>query len=133
MEFLFSHFSTIHTGHIRYLKNASKKGKELVVALIGDNNDSISYQFNQIERAEGLDSIELIDKIVFLNNNELNLAIKKIRPKCLILGKEFEITNSKIIRNAIELIKNYGGEVIFDAGVINYATTDLLKTSSRNY
>ena len=30
----YGHFSTIHPGHIRYLKHASKQGDRLVVALV---------------------------------------------------------------------------------------------------
>ena len=41
---VFGHFTTIHTGHIRYLKNAGKKGEQLIVALIGDNTEN-NYQF----------------------------------------------------------------------------------------
>ncbi|MDC3094877.1 PfkB family carbohydrate kinase [Prochlorococcus sp. AH-716-M09] len=127
---VYGHFTTIHTGHIRYLKNAGRNGEHLIVALIGDNTEN-KYQFSQIERAEGLASIDLIDKVVFLKRDELNEAISKIKPVCLVLGKEFEKTNSVIIKNAIKAMKAYGGEVKFDAGVVNYATADLLKSSSQ--
>ena len=50
----YGHFTTIHPGHIRYLKHAKAKGKALAVALIGDGTASNDrgYQFNQNERAE---------------------------------------------------------------------------------
>ena len=34
----YGHFTTIHSGHIRYLKHAKRLGKTLVVALKGDDN-----------------------------------------------------------------------------------------------
>lgn len=128
---VYGHFSTIHTGHIRYLKNASQKGKYLIVALLGDNAEVQAYQFSQEDRAEGLASIDLIDKIILMKKNELNEVIKIVKPSCLVLGKEYEKNNNLIIKNAIKTIKNYGGEVKFDAGAINYATVDLLKSSSQ--
>ena len=71
---VYGHFTTIHTGHIRYLKQASKMAKYLIVALIGDNIENQSYQFSQIERAEGLASIELIDKIVLLEKKRIKCS-----------------------------------------------------------
>ena len=127
---VYGHFTTIHTGHIRYLKNAGKKGEQLIVALIGDNTEN-KYQFSQIERAEGLASIELIDKVVLLEKDELNEAICKIKPVCLVLGKEFEKSNNNVIKKAIKTMRSLGGEVNFDAGVVNYATVDLLKSTSQ--
>ncbi len=128
---VYGHFSTIHTGHIRYLKNASQKGKYLVVALLGNNAEVRPYQFSQEDRAEGLASIDLIDKIIMMKKNELNDVIKKVRPSSLVLGKEYETNNNLNIKNAIKTVRNYGGEVEFDAGAINYATVDLLKSSSQ--
>ena len=34
---VYGHFSTIHPGHIRYLRYAHGLGEKLVVALIGDS------------------------------------------------------------------------------------------------
>ena len=128
---VYGHFTSLHTGHIRYLKNASQKGKFLVVALLGDHTESGPYQFSQEDRAEGLASIDIIDKIILMKKNELNHVIKKVRPSWLVLGKEYETNNSPIIKHALKTIKNYGGKVKFDAGAINYATVDLLKSSSQ--
>ena len=32
----YGHFTTIHAGHIRYLRHAKKLGGNLIVALLGD-------------------------------------------------------------------------------------------------
>ena len=34
----YGHFTTIHAGHIRYLKYAKSKGKKLIISLLGDNS-----------------------------------------------------------------------------------------------
>jgi cytidyltransferase-like protein len=65
----YGHFSTIHPGHIRYLKHASKQGDRLVVALVGDSvdNQGNRYQFSQQDRAEGLTLLPMVDAVLLLN------------------------------------------------------------------
>ena len=127
---VYGHFSTIHPGHIRYLRNASKKAKNLIVLLIGDGDTSQKYHFSQKERAEGLSSIEMISKIVLLEGTELSLAITRIKPTFLVLGKEFENTKNDLILKAINSMNKHGGKVEFHAGLINYANSDLLMNST---
>ena len=45
----YGHFTTIHPGHVRYLRHAKAQGGELVVALMGDGPPGIrnKFQFNQ--------------------------------------------------------------------------------------
>ena len=63
---VYGHFSSLHHGHIRFLRAAKEKGDNLFVALMGDNSATFSQkmQFNQKERASILDHIELIDYII---------------------------------------------------------------------
>ena len=43
----YGHFTTIHAGHIRYLRHAKKIGNELIVALLGDQDIRVDlYQIN---------------------------------------------------------------------------------------
>ena len=124
---VYGHFSTIHPGHIRYLRNASKKAKNLVVLLIGDNVNNQKYPFYQNERAEGLSSIEFITNIVLLDGVELSLAIKKIKPSFFL--KEFKYKRPYHII-CCKTMKESGGKVEFHAGLINYANSDLLMDST---
>tara|TARA_B100000401_G_scaffold174328_1_gene116979 strand:- start:28 stop:1518 length:1491 start_codon:yes stop_codon:yes gene_type:complete len=125
---VYGHFSFIHHGHFRYLKNASKKASKLIVALIGDANDK--YKFSQAERAEGLSSIELIDTIVLLHKNELAEAVFKIKPKEVVLGKEYEYSNNNFIDEVKKSIKSINSKITFHAGNVNYATSDFLTNST---
>ena len=132
----YGHFNTIHPGHIRYLQNAKAQGENLVVALLPDQSigkDNI-YQFSQQERAESLAMIELIDGIVLLKNekNYLMNAIKKINPKALVLGKEFEGSKDKEIIDSILFLRSQGKPVKFHAGDIIYESTELLNSSERD-
>ena len=48
----------------------------------------------------------------------------------MVLGKEFENTDNELILSAIKIMQQQGGEVEFHAGLINYATSDLLIDST---
>tara|TARA_B100001989_G_scaffold150500_1_gene107262 strand:+ start:1095 stop:2579 length:1485 start_codon:yes stop_codon:yes gene_type:complete len=119
----YGHFSTIHPGHIRYLKHAKSLGGKLVIALIGDESES-DFPFTQKERTEALETIGIADEIVVLKGSNLCELINKINPKIIVLGNEYQ--NSNHLKEAIELQKNLGGKVKFHAGDIHYAATDLL-------
>ena len=69
----YGHFTTIHPGHIRYLKYAKTLGEELVVAIIGDGAESKEprYQFNQNERSEALAMLDIAKVIIKLDDQEL--------------------------------------------------------------
>ena len=62
----YGHFTTIHPGHIRYLKNANRKGKKLIVALMGDeiNSNTNQFEFNQKDRSISLSMLEIVDDFV---------------------------------------------------------------------
>ena len=123
----YGHFCTIHPGHIRYLRHARSLGGELVVALIGDEDDY--FQFNQQERAEALSLLGLADGVLLLNSDELREAIKLLHPTALILGNEFQ--QQPEIQSSLKLQRSLGGSVQFHAGEVHYASTDLLKGSER--
>ena len=61
----YGHFTTIHPGHIRYLRHARSLGSTLAVALIGDgNSDQNTYLFRQPERAEALSLLGIASDLI---------------------------------------------------------------------
>ncbi len=124
----YGHFSTIHPGHIRYLRHARNLGALLVVALIGDAEGS--FPFSQKERAEALILLGIADGIVMLEGDELNQVIEKLLPKMLVLGNEYQ--QNQEIHKTLELQRNLGGLIQFHAGDIHYATVDLLSGTERD-
>ena len=127
----YGHFTTIHTGHIRYLRYAKKKGKRLIVALLGDKtvNDQNMYAFSQLERAESLDLLSIANYILLMGNESLEETVICLKPKIIILGKEFENSNDIDITNAISFQKSKNGQVEYHAGEINYVNSDLFHSS----
>ena len=125
----YGHFSTIHPGHIRYLRHARSLGDKLVVALIGDAS-SQKYPFNQNERAEALSLLGIADAVLLLNADELDQAITSLQPTVLVLGNEFKEDPAN--QATLSHQREQGGSVQFHAGEIHYATTDLLSGSERD-
>ena len=129
----YGHFNSVHPGHIRYLKKAASQEKSLIVAIIPDTDKGIKngYKFSQLERAEGLTALNIIDGIILLKDEEFSLAklIKKLNPNFLFLGVEFEETKNPEIIEAINMMKKNKKSVQFHAGEVQYASTKLLENS----
>ena len=127
---VYGHFSTIHPGHIRYLKYARKKGVNLVVAIIGDL-DTEEYRYSQSERASSLALMNIADYIFLLEGKKLSKVVNTLKPKILMFGQEFKNSNEIEIINSIRSIKSLGGRVEFHAGEINYSSSELLSTTEK--
>ena len=112
----YGHFSTIHPGHIRYLRHARSLRKQLVVALVGDEGhpQAKPYPFNQQERAEALGLLGLADAIVLLQSDDLSPVISQLQPSIVVLGTELE--DSARLQQPLALLKSQGGSVQFHAG-----------------
>ena len=125
---VYGHFSSLHHGHIRFLRAAKEKGDKLFVALMGDDSETFSQkmQFNQKERSSILDHIELVDYIILLDSDEIDEAVKAVEPEVLIFGKEFEFIQTKNIERAMKTEKKFNKTVEFIVGDTNYASTELL-------
>ena len=86
-------FNIIHPGHIRYLDYAYQQGSEIVVSIQGDStflDAERKHNFSEDERAIGVASLQTVSQVVLLGSRNLKYLIKKLRPKVLVLGKEFE-------------------------------------------
>ena len=127
----YGHFTTIHPGHIRYLKHAKTIGKILIVALKGDEivNGVNKYAFNESERAEALSLLSIADYILLIKDQKLKNIVDLLNPKVVVLGKEFEYSEDKEILDVLKIQSEKDFKVEFHAGEINYATTDFLKSS----
>ena len=126
---VYGHFSSIHPGYIRYLKNARTYGTNLIIALKGDEGDQKRYPFSIKERTESLTLLNLCDCIIQLKNLELAEIIKEISPSVVVFGSDYKNTNSPDITNSISEAKRLKTKIIYESGESNYATTELLRNS----
>ncbi len=127
----YGHFTTIHPGHIRYLRHARALGDNFIIVLIGDGDREQSpYLFTQSERAEALTLLGIADAIVLLKGDELSEAIQILRPEVLVLGTELQ--GRPEIEQPLKVLKDQGGSVQFHAGEVSYASADLLTSSEKD-
>jgi rfaE bifunctional protein kinase chain/domain len=127
----YGHFTTIHPGHIRYLRHARGLGDKFTIALIGDGETGQSpFLFPQSERAEALSLLGIAYAIVLLKGDELSEAIQVIRPEVMVLGTELQGRSEMV--QPLELLKAQGGSVQFHAGEVSYASTALLTSSEKD-
>ncbi len=87
-------FDILHTGHVRYLQEASSLGDILVVALNSDQ--SVKRQkgssrpiYNVQDRAELLCALECIDYVVIFHEDTPYNIIKSIQPDILVKGDDY--------------------------------------------
>jgi len=125
----FGHFSTIHSGHIRYLKFARSLGVEVWVALRGDTGDE-RYEFTQPERKEAIEYLGLVDKVICLEKDEIRDAVGKCKPDVVLFGSEF--IESTIAIEASDAVSSYGGSVKFHSGSTGQTSSDLIGKSEWN-
>ena len=128
----FGHFNVIHPGHIRYLQYARSIGKKLVIALLGESLIDVSIRgeyFSEVDRAEGLASLHIVDKVYILNDIQISEFINHYKPKLFVLGKEYQKTIRNDILQAIKSLENFGGKPVYHAGEVHYASADLLHGS----
>ena len=128
----FCHFNIIHPGHIRYLQHARSLGKNLAIALLGYSlleDPQKNEFFSELDRAIGLASLQIVDKVYLLNDITLKEFINKFQPKKFVLGKEYQKSKRIDILESIQALEDCGGKPIYHAGEIHYASADLLHGS----
>ena len=86
-------FDILHVGHIKYFKDAKKRGDYLIVSITADkfvNKGKGRPIFKDIYRAEVLSSLKDVD-IVYINNNLTAVKlIKSIKPDVYFKGLEYK-------------------------------------------
>jgi rfaE bifunctional protein kinase chain/domain len=131
----YGHFNIIHPGHIRYLEHAKSLGKRLIVAVQGDQmltHSGNSHLFSEQERALGLAWLQIVDVVLVLDSGDLAEAIRWLRPSLLVLGKEFEKDQHGLLKESLKMIREVLGKVVYHAGEIHYATSELLREEPRD-
>ncbi len=88
-------FDIIHSGHVKYLKEAKKLGDILVIGL---NSDSSVRKIkplrpinSQKDRAEVLSSLEMVDFITIFDEETPYNLIKLLQPDILVKGGDWKV------------------------------------------
>jgi rfaE bifunctional protein kinase chain/domain/rfaE bifunctional protein nucleotidyltransferase chain/domain len=124
-------FDIVHPGHIRHLMFAKSKANFLIVSLTADKHikkGNLRPYVPQEMRAYNLAALQFVDYVI-IDENETPLEnIQKLKPDYFAKGYEYggKIPIHKT-QEEINVIKQYGGEILFTPGDIVYSSSEIIK------
>jgi glycerol-3-phosphate cytidylyltransferase len=122
-------FDILHSGHVRYLKEAKKLGNLLIVGLNTDASvkrlgKGENRPINSLEdRAEVLSALRSVDAVVAFDEDTPEALIEALRPDVHVKGGDYteeDLPEAKIVRS-------YGGEVVILPTLEGRSTTATLR------
>ena len=123
-------FDLLHTGHVRYLKQARELGDALLVALNSDDSvrelKGSSRPLNtQDERAEVIAALRCVDHVTVFNSKRVTEVIRVLRPAIYAKGGDYTLETLDLEeRTALEEV---GAEIRLLALIPGKSTTALLE------
>lgn len=119
------HFNVIHPGHLRLLRFAKECGTYLTVAVESDRLAGQAAHVRQDLRLDGVQSNSYVDD-AFIIDEPVEQVVARLKPDIVIKGKEHEGRANP----EADVLKSYGGKLIFGSGEIAFSSLDLLKRES---
>lgn len=122
--FVSGFFNIVHPGHLRVLRFAAECGDYLVVGVHADHTGEALL--NEDIRLEGIHAITLVDYCFILEDTPQDF-IQILKPDIIVKGKEHE----KDYNPEAEIIKEYGGKMLFSSGDMSFSLAELLQDESQ--
>jgi rfaE bifunctional protein kinase chain/domain len=123
-------FDVVHPGHVRHLLFAKSKAPILIASITADRHITKGLQRPHVPqdlRAINLAAFEMVDYVVIDRNATPIENLKLIQPDFLAKGYEYNASGMppKTAEEA-EVVRAYGGEIIFTPGDIVYSSSRLI-------
>ncbi len=118
--FVYGKFNILHPGHLRLLKFAKDNGDFLVVAI--DNYSNTTGLLDPEIRLEAIKHSLFVDYAFVLNEDVIKF-IELLKPNIVVKGSEHENRYNP----ELQILKSYGGKLIFSSGDIRFSTLSLLQ------
>ncbi len=122
--FVSGFFNIVHPGHLRVLRFAAECGDYLVVGVHADLSGEALL--NENIRLEGIHAITLVDYCFILEDTPQDF-VQSLQPDIIVKGKEHE----KDYNPEAEVIKEYGGQMLFSSGDMSFSLAELLQDESQ--
>lgn len=123
-------FDVVHPGHLRHLLYAKNKADILVTSITADAHISKGVYRPHIPqdlRALNLAAFETVDYVLIDQNATPLENIARLQPD--FFAKGYEYTESGVAQKTLEeaeILRRYGGEIIFTPGDIVYSSSRLI-------
>jgi len=124
-------FDLMHTGHIRYLQSAKRKGDILIVTVTADkfvNKGPGRPVFGEDLRAENLTALECVNYVAVNHAATAVELLEKIRPSLYVKGSEYRDHTLDVTGNItleIQAVEKHGG-AMFYTDEITFSSSGLL-------
>ena len=122
--FVSGFFNIVHPGHLRLLRFAAECGDYLVVGVLSDSSGRALLE--EKSRLEGIKAISLVDS-AFIVRDSIETVLTGLKPATVVKGKEHE----NQYNGETEIVKAYGGKILFGSGAMSYSLADLLQGESQ--
>ncbi len=123
--FVYGKFEVLHPGHLGLLKFAKENGDRLLVGVYADGHGKCHVP--QDMRLEAIQSCMFVDEAFILETTPEEY-IKKYMPEIVVKGNEHESRYNA----ELEIMKSYGGKLIFSSGDSRFSSLELLKSELRD-
>lgn len=127
IAFVYGDFNILHPGHLRLLKFAKESSDYLIVGVNSDEIATNKNLLNEEFRLESIKATSYVDEAFLLCESPLKY-IEEEKPDIVVKGKEHEEKNNL----ETDILKKYGGKLLFTSGEISFSSMDLLKKEFLN-
>lgn len=79
-------FDLLHPGHLHYLRGSKEKGDKLVVVIARDSRIEKDLYFDEDERKEMIEALEVVDETLLGSEESIYDTVKKVSPEVITLG-----------------------------------------------
>ena len=121
-------FDLLHRGHIEYLSKSALLGNKLIVGLNTDTSvkklkGNSRPLVDQESRAIMLAALQMVDAVIFFNDDTPSGLIEKITPNVLVKGNDYKIEEIA----GYDIVLAAGGKVETIELTKGFSSTSLIK------
>jgi len=126
-------FDVVHPGHLRHLLYAKSKADVLVASLTADQHIAKGRYRPHVPqdlRAINLAAFEIVDYVLIDPEPTPLKNLSLIKPDIFAKGYEYQASGLPLKTQAeLELIRSYGGEIIFTPGDYVFSSSQLIEAA----
>ncbi|MFO7793421.1 MAG: adenylyltransferase/cytidyltransferase family protein [Candidatus Nanohaloarchaea archaeon] len=117
-------FDLLHPGHLHYLRESKNLGEELVVVIARDSRIEKNLYFNEEERREMVQALEMVDQALLGSEESIYDTVEKVSPDIITLGYDQPFETEEVTSMAEEAL-NKDVEVTRIGEKSDYSSSDI--------